>query len=96
MPKVLLLVPVIFALVLIAPITWVSIRAWRRFRQPQAVVCPLNDRYGEVRVPACHGVFRTLIGDVLGRVAGCSILGDKPQCNHGCLTHIAVDARRAY
>jgi hypothetical protein len=94
--KVLLLIPVIFLLVLFVPITWVSVRAWLRFRRLQAVVCPLNDRYGYVHVPSCHGVFRTLVGDVLRRVSACTFLGDKPQCDRGCLAQITVDTRRVY
>ena len=83
--RILLLIPVWFALALIVPTVWVIVSHYRRLRGPHPVICPETGLGATIELDAVHSTGMRILGNPVRKVQSCSRWPKRQTCVRKCV-----------
>lgn len=83
--SILSLVPVFFALALLAPAAWALGKVYRRSHGKREITCPEINHFATIELDARHAVAMHALGETNRRVKSCSLWPERQDCGQACL-----------
>ncbi len=78
----------VLLLLSLIPVTWLSLRAYRKYRGTRLITCPENGCAAAVEIDRKHAAASTLKGETELRLESCSRWPEKQGCGQECLSQI--------
>jgi len=83
--SILSLIPVFFAVALLAPAVWALGKVYRRSHGAREVTCPEANHFATIQLDARHAVAMHARGETNRRVKSCSLWPERQACGQACL-----------
>jgi len=83
--SVLSLIPLFFAIALVAPAVWALGKVYRRSHGPREVTCPEGAHLATIELDARHAVAMHAVGETDRRVKSCSLWPERQGCRQACI-----------
>jgi hypothetical protein len=79
------LIPLFFALALVAPAVWALSKVYLRWHGARDTACPEANHLATIEVDAGHAVMMHARGETARRVKSCSLWPERQSCRQSCL-----------
>ena len=79
------LIPLFFALALVAPAVWALAKVYRRAHGAHEVTCPEANHFATIELDARHAVAMHALGEHESRVKSCTLWPERQGCRQGCV-----------
>jgi len=83
--SVLNLIPLFFAIALLAPAVWALARVYRRSRGPREITCPEANHFATIELDARHAVAMHTRAETDRRVKSCTLWPERQGCQQSCV-----------
>ena len=79
------LIPVFFAIALLAPAVWALGKVYRRSHGAREITCPEANHFATIELDARHAVAMHALGETDRRVKSCSLWPERQGCRQACV-----------
>jgi hypothetical protein len=79
------LIPLFFAVALVAPAAWALAKVYRRSHGVREITCPEANHFATIELDARHAVARHALGETDRRVKSCSLWPERQGCGQACV-----------
>ena len=83
--SILSLIPLFFAIALVAPAVWALGKVYRRSHGAREITCPEANHFATIELDARHSVAMHALGETGQRVKSCTLWPERQGCQQACV-----------
>ena len=83
--SILSLIPLFFAIALVAPAVWALGKVYRRSHGAREITCPEANHFATIELDARHAVAMQALGETDQRVKSCTLWPERQGCQQACV-----------